>query len=260
MAKVTAAAVQVRLGGRLVLHGADLEVAPGQVLALVGPNGSGKTTLLRTCYRALPASAGVIALDGVDITGLRRRHLARTIGVSVQEPVALAGVTVRESVRLGRTARRGWLQPLNSDDAATVERVLRQVGLTALADRDVAALSGGERQRVSLARALAQEPEVLLLAEPTKHLDLHQQLSILTLLRTFAADGLAVLITLHDLRLATEYCDALAVLQDGAVVAVGPPEQVLDPTVLEQIFGVRGAVRPGHGTARTLDIYGLTDD
>lgn len=259
MAKLTASAVQVRLGGRTVLHTADLEVMPGQVLGLVGPNGSGKTTLLRACYRALPASAGVIALDDADITGLRRRRLARTIGVSTQEPEALAGVTVRESVRLGRTARRGWLEPFGADDTVAVQRVLRQVGLTALADRDVATLSGGERQRVSLARSLAQEPEVLLLDEPTNHLDLHQQLSILTLLRELTGEGIAVLVTLHDLRLATEYCDALAVLHDGRIVTVGPPEDVLDATVLEQVFGVRGAVRAGDGTTRTLDIYGLAD-
>lgn len=260
MSRVSADGVDARLGGRTVLNGVDLDVLPGQVLALVGPNGSGKTTLLRACYRALPVSAGAIAVDGADIARIRRRQLARTIGVSTQEPVALGGVTVRESVRLGRTVQRGWLESLRSDDAILVDRILAQVGLTELADRDVLALSGGERQRVSLARALAQQPEILLLDEPTNHLDLHQQLSVLTVLRRLAADGLAVLITLHDLRLATEYCDAMAVLHDGHVAAVGTPEDVLDSDLLERVFGVRGAVRAGHGTNRTLDIFGLAND
>ncbi|WP_137722939.1 ABC transporter ATP-binding protein [Prescottella subtropica] len=259
MSRLTATAVEARLGSRTVLGGVDLEVRPGAVTALVGPNGSGKTTLLRTCYRALPVRGGVIALDGDDVTGLRRRQLARTVGVSTQEPVSLGGVTVRESVRLGRTATRGWLEPLGADDTAVVDRVLAQVGLTALADRDVLALSGGERQRVSIARALAQQPEVLLLDEPTNHLDLHQQLSVLTLLRRLAADGMAVLVTLHDLRLATEYCDEIAVLHGGRVAAAGPPEDVLTPDLLARVFGVHGAVRTVRGT-RTLDIFGLADD
>src|SRR5699024_980908 len=119
---------------------------------------------------------------------------------------------------------------------------------------------GGERQRVSIARALAQQPEVLLLDEPTNHLDLHQQLSVLALLRRLAADGLAVLLTLHDLRMATEYCDEMAVLQRGQVVADGPPQEVLSPALLADVFGVRGQVRSGRAGGRTLDVWGLADE
>ena len=204
MSTLSAHGVSARLGGRRILHGVDLTVAPGRVTALVGPNGSGKTTLLRTCYRALPSAAGMVTLDDADIASLRRRTLARAVGASTQEPVSLGGITVRESVRLGRTVTRGLLEPFGADDAAVVEDVLARVGLTELAERDVVALSGGEKQRVSIARTLAQRPEVLLLDEPTNHLDLHQQLSVLRLLRELAADGLAVLLTIHDLRMATE--------------------------------------------------------
>src|SRR5699024_10310653 len=214
--------------------------------------------LLRTCYRALPASAGLVTLDDADITSLRRRTLARAVGVSTQEPVSLGGISVREWVRLGRTVQRGMFEPFGTDDTRVVaialagrvrpqgagslggvpvgesgrggrtgkggmfepfgtdgpeagDPALARVGMTGLAERDVLALSGGERQRVSIARALAQQPDVLLLDEPTNHLDLHQQLSVLSLLRELASDGLAVLLTLHDLRMATEYCDAMAV-------------------------------------------------
>src|SRR5699024_3738133 len=136
-----------------------------------------------------------------------RRTLARRIGVSVQEPSTLGGLTVRESVRLGRTAQRGWLEAMGADDERIVDEAIAQLGLSEFARRDVAALSGGERQRVSIARALAQRPQVLLLDEPTNHLDLRHQLTVLSMLEALADDGLAVLVTLHDLRLAIEYCD-----------------------------------------------------
>lgn len=260
MTTLTALDVEARLGGRRILDGVDLTVAPGLVTALVGPNGSGKTTLLRTCYRALPITSGLVTVDDADITSLQRRHLARTVGVSTQEPVSLGGITVRESVRLGRTVKRGLFEPFSSDDSLVVDTVLAQVQMADLAERDVLALSGGERQRVSIARALAQRPEILLLDEPTNHLDLHQQLSVLTLLRELAAGGLAVLLTLHDLRMATEYCDAMAVLQEGRLVATGRPEDILDPDLLARVFRVRGEVRAGPGERRTLDVTGLVDD
>lgn len=260
MTTLTALDVSARLGGRQILDGVDLAVTPGRVTALVGPNGSGKTTLLRTCYRALPVSAGLVTLDEADITSLRRRSLARSVGVSTQEPVSLGGITVRESVRLGRTVKRGPFEAFGTDDSTVVETVLARVGLTELAERDVLALSGGERQRVSIARALAQQPEVLLLDEPTNHLDLHQQLSVLALLRELATSGLAVLLTLHDLRMATEYCDAMAVLQHGRLVATGAPEDVLDAELLRRVFGVRGEVRAGPEGRRMLDIRGLADE
>lgn len=259
MTTLTAQDVSAKLGGRPILESVDLTVAPGLVTALVGPNGSGKTTLLRTCYRALPASAGLVTLDDADITSLRRRTLARAVGVSTQEPVSLGGISVRESVRLGRTVKRGMFEPFGTDDTEVVDTALARVGMTGLSERDVLALSGGERQRVSIARALAQQPDVLLLDEPTNHLDLHQQLSVLSLLRELASDGLAVLLTLHDLRMATEYCDAMAVLHRGRLVATGTPESVLSPALLADVFGVRGKVRPGREGNRTLDVWGLAD-
>jgi len=257
MTRLRAAGVHARLGERPVLRGVDLEVANGEVIGLVGPNGSGKTTLLRTCYRALSVTAGAIVLDDEKIHTRRRRQVARTIGVSTQEPVAFGDLTVRESVRLGRTAKRGWLTPFQPEDDDVVAGVLDQLALTSQADRDVTELSGGERQRVSIARALAQEPKVLLLDEPTNHLDLRHQLGVLELLRELAARGLAVLATLHDLRLATEYCERIAVLQAGQVVAIGTPEHVLTTELLEAVFGVHGSVRTTG--QRVLDLWGVVD-
>ncbi|WP_182358403.1 ABC transporter ATP-binding protein [Tomitella gaofuii] len=255
---LTALGVTARLGGADVLRGVGITVAPGEVHGLVGPNGSGKTTLLRCCYRALEPSAGAVLVGGEDVRRMRRRALAGLVGASTQEPPALGGLTVRESVRLGRTALRGWLEPMDGEDERIVDDAVAQVGLTGFADRDVTALSGGERQRVSIARALAQRPRVLLLDEPTNHLDLRHQLTVLELLRARAADGMAVVVTLHDLRWAVEYCDVLTVLDIGTVRASGRPGDVLTPALLAEVFGVDGAVRAGGGR-RLLDLRGLAD-
>ncbi|GAA4477136.1 ABC transporter ATP-binding protein [Rhodococcus olei] len=246
------------LGGREVLSGVELEARAGQVLALVGPNGSGKTTALRCCYRAVRPRAGLITLAGRDVAGLSRRAVARDLAAGTQEPPVSGGLTVRQSVGLGRAAHLGWLQPAGAADRVIVDRVLAQVGLTELAGRDVRELSGGERQRVSIARALAQEPRVLLLDEPTNHLDLRHQLTVMELLRSLAADGLAVVVTLHDLRLAVEYCDRIAVMSGGAVVGVGEPGVVLDTELLARVFGIIGVVRTDPVVGRpTLSVRGL---
>ncbi|MFD4292294.1 ABC transporter ATP-binding protein [Rhodococcus sp. NPDC058505] len=253
--------LRAELGGREVLAGVDLQVAPGQVLALVGPNGSGKTTVLRCCYRAMRPSAGLIAVGGRDSATIGRRELARELAASTQEPPSAPGLTVRESVRLGRAAHLGWLERASGRDTAVVDDALAQVGLTAHADRDVRALSGGERQRVSIARALAQRPRVLLLDEPTNHLDLRHQLTVMRLLRRLADEGLAVVVTLHDLRLAVEYCDRIAVLHDGAVVGAGDPALVLDGPLLADVFGILGSVHTDPATgARSLSVTGLAEE
>lgn len=249
--------VRAELGSREVLRGVDLAVRPGEVLALVGPNGSGKTTALRCCYRALTPTAGAVVVDGTDSADLGRRELARTIGASTQEPRVSAGLTVRESVSLGRVPHRGWFEQANGVDSEIVETCIRQVGLAELAGRDVQALSGGERQRVSIARALAQQPRVLLLDEPTNHLDLRHQLTVMTLLRDLACDGLAIVVTMHDLRLAVEYCDTLAVLHYGRVISTGPPADVLDDTVLGGVFGIRAVVRSS--PRLSMEILGPAD-
>ncbi|OZE93050.1 ABC transporter ATP-binding protein [Rhodococcus sp. 15-2388-1-1a] len=244
-----------RLGSREVLHRVNFDVPPGEVLGLVGPNGSGKTTALRCCYRALTPSAGTVLVDGVDAHTMKRSELSRTIGVGTQEPQASVGLTVRESVALGRVPHRGWFDRPTSSDDDIVTACMDRVDLLTLDGRDVGALSGGERQRVSIARALAQQPQTLLLDEPTNHLDLRQQLIVMNAIRDLAADGLAVVVTVHDLRLAVEYCHSLAVLDGGAVVASGPTTDVLDDRLLADVFGIRATVRTG--PPPTIDIQGL---
>lgn len=245
------------LGSRQVLREINFSVRPGEILGLVGPNGSGKTTALRCCYRALRPRSGTVWVEGENTAHVARRALATTVGVSTQEPAASGGLSVRESVGLGRVPHRGWFDRPTESDHEIVDDCLQQVDLVDLAERDVQALSGGERQRVSIARALAQRPKVLLLDEPTNHLDLRHQLTVMKILGELAEGGIAIIVTMHDLRMAVEYCDRLAVMDDGAVVADGPAE-ILDETLLGSVFGIRARVRTH--PRRSMEILGLADD
>ncbi|MHA6741433.1 ABC transporter ATP-binding protein [Rhodococcus erythropolis] len=246
---------RARLGNREVLRGITFTVTSGEILGLVGPNGSGKTTALRCCYNALTPTGGAVLIDQADSTTLSRKDIAKTISASVQEPTVSAGLSVRESIALGRTPHRSWLDRSTERDTAIVDRCIEQVGLIELAGRDVSTLSGGERQRVSIARALAQEPKVLLLDEPTNHLDLRHQLIVMELLAELASAGLAVVVTMHDLRLAVEYCDNLAVLTEGELRACGSTVEVLDEPLLAEVFGIKARVE--RGVRPRMEILGL---
>ncbi|MGV9385052.1 ABC transporter ATP-binding protein [Nonomuraea sp. NPDC003707] len=228
--------VSVALDGHPIVHEADLLVDDGEFVGLVGPNGCGKSTLLRTIYRALRPAAGLITVDGDDVHRLPARQAAQRTAVVAQETPADLDFTVAEIVFMGRTPYKA--------DAATDEelcaRALDRVGLTGAADRIFAALSGGEKQRVLLARALAQQTRLLLLDEPTSHLDIRHQLEILHLVREL---GIATLAVLHDLNQATAFCDRLYVMNAGRIVAGGPPEQVLTPELISQVYGVRAVQR-----------------
>lgn len=245
----------VRLDGHDIVSDVDIDVRPGEVFGIVGPNGSGKTTLLRSLYRALNASAGAAEVAGLPVPTTPRRRLATVLAATVQEPAPSAAFTVRDVVEQGRTPHLGLLQPIRDTDRAIVAETLRATAVESHADRDVRTLSGGERQRVAIARALAQRPEVLVLDEPTNHLDLRHQFAVLELLRELAAGGLTIVVTMHDLRMAVSYCDRLAVLDEGRLVATGAPGDLLGPDLLADVFGVRGQLRP-NGERWTLDLEG----
>ena len=235
---------------RPVLHQVDLAVAPGEVVALIGPNGSGKSTLLRVASRVLKPVEGQALLAGLDLWRLPARDVARRLAVVPQTTDLPFGMTVAEMVSLGRTPHLRVLLGPTVADRAAVERALVATEARDLAARFVDELSGGERQRVVLARALAQEPAVLLLDEPTANLDLHHQVATLDLVRGLAQrEGLAVLAAIHDLQLAALYADRVALLAGGRIVATGAPERVLEAALLEQVFGqpVALAPHPTHG-------------
>jgi len=223
-------------GGRTVLQGVDLCVAEGEVVGLIGPNGAGKSTLVAVASKVLPVSAGQVWVDGVPLARLGRRALARRLAVVPQSAPLPEGFLAVEVVRMGRTPYLDpWRGP-RSVDEAEVERAMRTTGVLALADRPVESLSGGERQRVVLARALAQRPGVLLLDEPTSHLDLRYQAEVLHAARTAAAEGVGVLLVVHDLNLAARACDRVVLLTDGRVVAEGPADRVLVADRLARVY------------------------
>ncbi|MFJ7949496.1 heme ABC transporter ATP-binding protein [Streptomyces sp. NPDC096354] len=225
--------VTVEAAGARIVDDIHLTVESGAVVGLVGPNGSGKSTLLRCVYRALRPAGGVVRLDGDDTHTMDPRAAARVLAVLPQESAAEFDFTVTEVVAMGRLPHRG--RTATSDREICAEAMSR-TGVTHLADRGFLALSGGEKQRVLIARALAQRPKVLVLDEPTNHLDIAHQLDVLSLVR---GSGLTVLAALHDLNLAAAHCDLLYVVADGRVVASGPPHDVLRPTLLAEVFGVR---------------------
>ncbi|MDQ6525599.1 ABC transporter ATP-binding protein [Nocardioides sp. LHD-245] len=220
---------------RPVLHGVGLEARPGRVLGLLGPNGSGKTTALRMLYGSLRPARGRVTIGGRPLATLRPREVAQQVAVVVQESDADTMLTVREMVTLGRLPRLGTFQRAGAADRQAIDAALARVGATHLAARAYTDLSGGERQRVLVARALAQEADFLLLDEPTNHLDIRYQHEVLGLVREVATSAVVVL---HDLNLAARYCDDLVLLHRGRVAAAGPPDLVLDPDLLERVYGI----------------------
>jgi iron complex transport system ATP-binding protein len=243
--------------GHPVLEDLCMEAHPGEVLALIGPNGVGKSTLLRAMARLLHPRQGKVLLAGHDMWRAARRDIARQLTLAPQANGSQGLTTVEQAVSLGRAPHRGWLLPLSARDRTATERALEQAGLTSLRDRRVAELSGGEQQRVVLARVLAQNPQVLLLDEPTSHLDLKYQSGILGLVHKLAhKDGLTVVISLHDLNMAALYADRLALLAEGRLLALGPPSEVLTPERLTQVYGVPIVVtqHPLYGTPLVMPV------
>lgn len=239
-----------------VLTQFSLDVQPGVFLGIVGPNGSGKSTLIRALSRALRPATGVVLLDEKDLyRDLSARQSARALAVVPQETTVALDFSVREVVRMGRAPhlpRRPFASE-TPEDERIVSEALRAARVEGLADRAVPTLSGGERQRVLFARALAQQPEVILLDEPTAHLDLRHQTETLTLARTLAHEaGKAVLAVLHDINLAAAFCDALVLLHQGRVVAQGTPEEVVTAPNLQAVYGARVWVRRHPASGRPL--------
>ena len=232
--------------GVLVVNGVSLDVSPGRTLGLLGPNGSGKSSLLRLICRLRKVASGVISLGDVDIGSMSRLDIAKRIAFVEQQATTEAQVTVLEVVRLGRTPHRGALSPWGPSDDRAVNDALAHVGMMQKAGQLWHTLSGGERQRVHIARALAQTPSELLLDEPTNHLDIQHQLEILSLVTKLPITSI---IALHDLNLASMFCDTIAVLSRGQVVAAGAPEDVLTEELISEVFGVRAFVErsPHHG-------------
>lgn len=228
--------VHAGYGARSVVRGVDLGVRAGAVVGLIGPNGAGKSTLVHVISKVLRRSAGEVLVAGRPLERYGRRALARLLAVVQQGAQLPEGYLAIEVVRMGRMPYRGPWGHGGPDDETVVERALRQTGVWEIAERPVERLSGGERQRVVVARALAQEPRLLVLDEPTSHLDLRYQAELLRAARDAASGGVGVLLVLHDLNLAARACDEVVLLDAGRVAAAGPVDEVLTASRLERTY------------------------
>ncbi|MCP4968625.1 MAG: ABC transporter ATP-binding protein [bacterium] len=225
--QLSARRVGVEIDRSLLLTGIDLTVSPGEWLGLIGPNGAGKTTLLHA-VTGVVESFGTIKVDGDDLADLSPRERARRVALVPQRPIVPPGMDAFTYVLLGRTPHLGYFASEGTRDVEVARNALVELGVGELSRRDISTLSGGELQRVVLARALAQEPEILLLDEPTSALDVGNQQQVLEVIDGMrSARGLTVVAAIHDLTLAAQFCDRLALLADGELIATGTPHQVL---------------------------------
>ena len=229
----------------VVVDDVTLTIPDDATTVIVGANGCGKSTLLRGLARLLKPARGACLLDGEAVHRLPTREVARALGLLPQQPLAPEGLTVVDLVAHGRQPHRGALARWSREDEASVARALELTRTLDLADRPVEELSGGQRQRVWIALALAQQPRILLLDEPTTYLDVSHQIDVLDLLHTLRHDhGTTVVMVLHDLNLACRYADHLVAMRDGKVVAAGRPADTVTEDLVREVFGLESRIVP----------------
>ena len=258
MSGLVVSGLNVLLGGRTILSNVALTAPPGTMTGLIGPNGAGKSTLMRAMLGLTPLTSGSVLFNRTNLLAMPGRSRAQLAAFVEQSGSTDARLTVRDVVMLGRIPFQSVWQSMPSlADMDEADSALLAVEMTDFADRLFHTLSGGEQQRVLIARALAQQPRLLILDEPTSHLDVHAQLTTLDLLRRRAQAGATVVLALHDLNLAAAFCDELVVLHDGKQVAQGSPEQVLTPALLRTVYGVDATLVKHPTTGRPLIAYDL---
>ncbi len=231
-----------RYGSREVLRDVELEAKAGEILTIIGPNGAGKSTLLRCINRILKPYLGTVFLDGKELSRLKAQERAQVVGYVPQASGEVFPSTVFETVLMGRKPHLSW--GVGRGDLEVVGAVLQRLGLMDLAERYLSELSGGEKQKVLIARALAQEPEVLLLDEPISNLDVKHQLEVLEMVRDVARQGKCVLMVMHDLNMAARFSDQLLMLKNGIVFAAGDPRSVLTPENIRAVYEVEAMIVP----------------
>jgi iron complex transport system ATP-binding protein len=255
MTKVEIRSLGKDIQGRFVLKGIDLTVKPGEIIGVIGPNGSGKTTLLNLCSGVVRPSEGDVLIDGRPVGSFPRKELAQWMAVLQQEALPPIGFTVREVIEMGRYPFQNWLGEESEDQEEQITSILTELGLTKLAQRTLDRLSGGERQRVALGKVMAQQPNLLMLDEPTTYLDIGYQISLMDAVHQWRArTGLTVIAVLHDLNLAARYCDRLLLIHQGKQVGLGSPEELLQAERIEAVYGVRPHIvaHPVYGVPQLL--------
>ncbi len=257
---LSAEGISYSVGVQTLLDNVRLHAEQGQFVGIIGPNGAGKSTLLRALSGMLRQQDGAVLLEGTDLRSMSSKDVAASMALVPQIAPYTHGFTSFELVLMGRYPHLGRFQIEGSEDNRITRDAMRQTDTERFADRTLDTLSGGERQRVFVSRALAQQPRILLLDEPTSNLDVFHQLKVLDLVRQLVNDGLTAVAAIHDLHMAARYCDRLVLLSEGRVLAEGTPEEVLTPEAIESAFGVRCAVYPDPVTgALTISLIGPAD-
>jgi iron complex transport system ATP-binding protein len=256
--KVKVDGLRFSYNGKSVLKDLDLPVREGEFLGLVGPNGSGKTTLLKNIGGVLEPDNGTVYLDGEEIPRIPIKEIATKVAALQQETTVGFDFTVREVVEMGRFPHLDRFERHSDGDLRAVERAIDVTDLRDFTDRYVNQLSGGEKQRVFLALALAQEPDLLLLDEPTASLDINYQIKIMETVKSLQSEGLTVVAAIHDLNLAAQYADRVALLCDGSVKILGEPPEVLTRENIAEVFGVEVEVENSEAKG-TIHIFPKTD-
>ncbi len=249
MALLEVTGLTVGYGARAVLKELSLTLEPGEMLGVIGPNGCGKSTLIKTISALLKPAAGSIKVEGRELVKMKSEERARLLGVVPQNPALPETFTAAEVVMFGRTPYLGLFQNESREDWAIVERAMRATDCWEMAETYIGEMSGGERQRVLLAMALAQEPRLLLLDEPTTFLDINYQVEAMEIVKSWKSGGepnkpRAILAVFHELNLAAQYCDRLALMAQGRVLAIGKPGDVITTENILRAYGANVLVMP----------------
>lgn len=240
---VVASSVTVGYGQRTIIRDLSATFPAGKITTIVGPNGCGKSTLLRAMSGLLNLDTGTVSVDGQNISDMKRKDVARILGMLPQSPVAPEGLLVSDLVARGRHPHQAWFRQWSSTDEDAVFEALKQTGSADLASRTLDELSGGQRQRVWISMVLAQNTDILFLDEPTTYLDLATSVDILELVDSLRQElGRTVVMVLHDLNLAVRYSDYLVVMKEGQVIASGTPAEVITAELLQEAFDLRARV------------------
>ena len=255
---ITASGLSVGYGKRVVVEGLDIDVCPGEILTIIGPNGAGKTTILKSISAQLPAISGSMTVNSRDISRMSLNDIARTMAVCFTGKTASDRMTCEDMVSAGRYPYTGRLGLLSSDDRRIVSEAMELTGITALRDTDISCISDGQRQTVMLARAIAQQPKVLILDEPTSFLDINNKLRLLSLLRELVKTrDIAVVQTLHELDLAQRFSDKILCIKDNKPDRLGIPEEIFSGDYISRLYGItHGTFQPLFGVAEAQKVSG----
>lgn len=253
---LTVSDVDIHLGTKKIVSGIDLHVDNHSFVALLGPNGSGKSTLLKSIYRVLEPSSGTIYLNDLNMKHMSAKRIAQHMSVVSQFQHNSFDFTVNEVVLMGRTPHLRALEQEHSSDFQLVDEALQKTGLSDMKHRSISKLSGGEKQRVALARAIVQSPSLMILDEPSNHLDIKYQLEILRIIKNL---GINVLAALHDIPLAAQFCDYIYFIKDGEIKYDGTPKEVITKEILKEIYEVDCEIYEDKRTNNLLISYYMND-